>query len=174
MPTKTDDSIQTTDPGFQFPAGETWTFQHGIMVSSIYHAGVYCSYADAALINHGTILSAQPSPTAGYGRGVWIQADGTAVTNAVDGKILGYLAGVYVEATTATIANHGILESFDQAINCSATVLALDIDNSGTIRGRYFGIVAPSGGGTIRNSGLIEGTKSEAIAGPVYITALSR
>lgn len=163
MPTLTDDSIQTTSAGFLFPAAETWTFAPGILVSSTANAGVYCDYNDATLINHGTILSALPTPTTGLGSALVVEADNFSLTNAGDGFILGYIFGMSLAGPRATITNHGQIESFDFAINCSPALMNLYVDNTGIIRGREFGITASMAGGTIRNSGLIEGTRSTAI-----------
>src|SRR4051812_25480760 len=107
MQTLSEDSIKTTEPGFEFPAADSWTFAPGIMVSSTNKAGVFCDYKDSALINHATILSATPSATTGEGRGVWFNADNSALTNGADGIIIGYAFGVYVSGASTTITNHG-------------------------------------------------------------------
>src|SRR5262245_52701731 len=112
MQTLTEDRIKTTEPGFAFPAADTWTFQHGIMVSSTLKAGVFCDYDDSVLINHATILSVLPSPIAGEGRGVWFASGNTTLTNAADGVVTGYLYGVYVTGVSTTITNHGRIESY--------------------------------------------------------------
>lgn len=165
MPTKIDDSIQSTDPGFAFPTADTWTFARGILVSSTEKSGVYCDHDDSVLINHATIISATPSPTTGEGRGVWFDADNITLNNAADGRIIGYRYGVYLSGVSTTIANHGTIESFDFAIGGTPDLLDLHLDNTGVVRGRHFGIEAAGAGGSIRNSGLIEGTTWMAIDG---------
>src|SRR5262249_32693542 len=124
-----------------------------------------------ALINHGTILSAQPSPSEGLGYGVLVDANVTLVNDA-DGVIIGSECGLRLAGVT-TIINHGTVQGFSEAIEGGYGLVELTMAKTGGIGGRSAAITSVTGDFSIHNSGLIEATGFDGIVGQGTMTIVN-
>jgi serralysin len=157
LKTQDTDVFATTQPGIVFDTtDESWTITTSVLVSGNKNDGVDGSDDRQALTNQGSILT--------DAFGVTMTGSHAAIVNSDDARIIAVLAGVFADGDTVAIDNHGTIASLTRdGIDFGSDSSHVSLENSGSISGRYTGVLLSSGaggasgadGGSIRNAGLI-------------------
>ena len=154
LKTRDTDVFVTAKPGITFDtADESWTITTGVLVSGNKNDGVDGGDDQQTLINQGSILT--------DAFGVAMTGGHAAIVNSDDARIIAVLAGVFADGVTVAIDNRGTIASLTRdGIDFGSDSTHVSLENSGSISGRYSGVLFSSGagggdGGSLNNTGLI-------------------